>query len=399
MQIILSQNRHQEQNVIILSFPYDQSLMKIARNIGCTWSSSKRAWYLRSSFYNFKLATNAFSSNHVVINKTNYSLNLPVPLQYSAKVLGKKKSIVGKDLSKKDKQLLHGFVKYMRGKMLSESTVRTYYNHVLGLLVYLKGKPTTAICNRDLELFMEDVCVPRGYSISTVRQLVSAMKQFKKFYPDCGIENLTLQRPNRSLFLPTVLSKEEIIVLLRVTRNLKHRTILAIIYASGLRISELINLELRDIDIDRKQILIRNAKNRKDRYVILAESFLPLLQNYLTTYRPEVYFAEGVRSSTRYSTESIRKFLRASCYRAKIVKKVTPHTLRHSYATHLLENGVDLRYIQMLLGHARPETTMIYTHVAKKDLLQIESPLDTLTKGLSESVNNNKKVLISHNIF
>jgi site-specific recombinase XerD len=123
------------------------------------------------------------------------------------------------------------------------------------------------------------------------------------------------------------------------------------------------------------------------------------MQNYLTTYRPEVYFAEGIRSSTRYSPESIRKFLRASCYRAKIVKNVTPHTLRHSYATHLLENGVDLRYIQMLLGHARPETTMIYTHVAKKDLLKIESPLDTLVKALSESVNNNKKVLINRNIF
>jgi len=399
MQIILSEGKHQEQNVLLLSFPYDASLMKIARQIGCSWSSSKKIWYMRSSFSNFKLASNAFGSNYEVLNKTNYTLNLPVPVQDSAISVKKKKSKVGQDLSKEDKQLLHGFVKYMRGKMLSESTVRTYYTHILDLLVYLKGKPTYAICNKDMELFMEDVCVPRSYSVSTVRQVVSAMKQFKNFYPDCGIDNLALQRPSKSLFLPTVLSKEEIIDLLRATKNLKHRAILAIIYASGLRIGELLHLELRDIDIDRSQILIRNAKNRKDRYVILAKSFLPLMQNYLTTYRPVVYFAEGVKGSTPYSAESIRKFLRTSCYHAKITKKVTPHTLRHSYATHLLENGVDLRYIQMLLGHARPETTMIYTHVAKKDLLKIESPLDTLVKGLTDSVNNKQKVLISRNIL
>ncbi len=399
MEITLSQSIHREQSVLTLSFPYDESYIKIARNIGCTWSSTKKIWYMRSSYSNFKLASNAFGRNSVILNKSNYILKLPAPIENSATSVKKKISVIGKDLSKEDKQLLHGFVKFMRGKMLSESTVRTYYNHVLDLLVYLKGKPTNTICNRDLELFLEDICVPRKYSVSTVRQVISAMKQLKHFYPDCGIENLTLQRPNKSLFLPTVLSKEEIIDLLKATKNLKHRAILAIIYASGMRISELLHLELRDIDIDRKQILIRNAKNRKDRYVILAESFLPLMQNYLTTYRPEVYFAEGVKGSMPYSAGSIRKFLHKSCIHARISKKVTPHTLRHSYATHLLENGVDLRYIQMLLGHSRPETTMIYTHVAKKDLLKIESPLDTIVKALSDSLNNNQKVMISRNII
>jgi site-specific recombinase XerD len=195
--------------------------------------------------------------------------------------------------------------------------------------------------------------------------------------------------------LPLILSKEEVINLLQCTKILKHRAILALIYASGLRISELINLELQDIDVDRKQIIIKKGKGRKDRYVILANSFLPLLNNYLNTYSPQKYFAEGPIVSMKYSASSVRKFLKQSCRYAGIKKTVTPHTLRHSYATHLLENGVDLRYIQELLGHARPETTMIYTHVSKKDLLHIESLLDTVVKGMLEKDNRDNKVVIS----
>lgn len=167
---------------------------------------------------------------------------------------------------------------------------------------------------------------------------------------------------------------------------------MALIYSAGLRISELINLELRQIDVDRRQIIIKNAKGRKDRNVILAKSFIPVLNNYLNTYRPKVYFTEG-KIGGKYSPESIRAFLKRSCQAAKISKNVTPHTLRHSYATHLLENGIDLRYIQELLGHAKPETTMIYTHVAKKDLLQIESPLDIAFKTIVETKQFNGKRL------
>ena len=201
---------------------------------------------------------------------------------------------------------------------------------------------------------------------------------------------MALERPRRSKRLPLVLSKEEVISLIQVTRNLKHRTCIALIYSCGLRISELINLELRDIDIERRQLLICQGKGRKDRYIILAESFLPLMRNYLTTFQPERYFIEG-RPGKTYSATSIRKFLKASCQRARIYKRVTPHTLRHSYATHLLESGVDLRYIQELLGHAKPENTMIYTHVAKKDLLSIGSPLDLIVNEYLETKSATKK--------
>ncbi len=287
----------------------------------------------------------------------------------------------------------------MRGKVFSESTVRTYYIHILDFTIYLKGKPVAEIVNRDVELFVEDVCVKRRYSVSTHRQVISAMKQFANFHPTCRIENPELERPHKSRFLPVVLSKQEVIDLLRNTRNLKHKAVLALLYSSGLRIGELIDLELNDIDVDRRQIFIRNGKGRKDRYVIMAESFRQLLHNYLMTYRPLKYFVEGQNPNTQYAPTSVRSFLKRSCKLARITKKVTPHTLRHSYATHLLEQGVDLRYIQELLGHARPETTMIYTHVSKRDMLNIESPLDTLIKQMSAPQNKNNNPSLSRENF
>lgn len=206
-----------------------------------------------------------------------------------------------------------------------------------------------------------------------------------------------LPRPSRSRYLLIVLSKEEVVDLLRATKNLKHRTIIAMLYSTGLRISEALNLELKDIDVDRRQLHIKNAKGRKDRFVVLAESFIPLYKNYYMTYSPRNYFIEGP-DYKKYTAGSIRNFLKQSCKLANIGKRVTPHTLRHSYATHLIENGVGLRYVQDLLGHSKPETTMIYTHVAKKDLLQIQSPLDTVFITLSETNKKQQNQSLSDNI-
>lgn len=224
--------------------------------------------------------------------------------------------------------------------------------------------------------------------------MISAVKHFGERFSRSEIVPPDLTRPAKNKRLPTVLSKQEVVVLLQSTSNLKHRTALAMLYASGLRIGELISLKIADIDMERRQIRIQNAKGRKDRYGILAESILPLLHNYLMTYRPVYYFIEGPQQK-KYSEGSVRKFLQRSCQRAGIKKHCTPHTLRHSYATHLIENGVGLRHVQDLLGHSKPETTMIYTHVAQKDLLQIRSPLDTVVLELLESDKNPLKISLS----
>ncbi|CAL65930.1 site-specific tyrosine recombinase/integron integrase [Christiangramia forsetii] len=268
---------------------------------------------------------------------------------------------------------------YMKGLRYSQSTIKTYCTFTEKFLKFHNYK--TTFSQNDVSRFMEAEIALKSYSISSHRQCISALKHYFEFSDQAEFEISELVRPKKSRFLPTVLSKEEIIDLLRLTRNLKHRCILALIYSSGLRVGELINLHLKDIDIDRKQILIKQAKGRKDRYVMLAESFLPLLYNYLQTYEPKRYFTEGY-DNKKYSSSAIRSFLKDSCRRAKISKKVTPHTLRHSFATHMLENGTDLRYIQELLGHSKPETTMIYTHVAKKDLMKIQSPLDASIKAI-----------------
>ncbi|MGB7786948.1 MAG: site-specific tyrosine recombinase/integron integrase [Salinimicrobium sp.] len=303
----------------------------------------------------------------------------------------------GNKFSTAQKKVLHEYVSYLRGQRLSESSVRTYYTFILKLVEHLGEKPYADLVRRDLELFLEKKIAAKNYALSSHRQCISAIKHFLKLYDCEKIKLDELKQPGRSHYLPTVLSKEEVVSLLRVTRNLKHRAILALIYSAGLRIGELLDLRLADIDINRRQIHVKNSKGRKDRVVVLAESMLPLLQNYIATYMPREYFAEGQQGG-QYTPQSIRLFLRQSCRRAGIRKKVTPHSLRHSYATHMLENGIDLRYIQELLGHARPETTMIYTHVSRKDLMKIESPLDVTIKEMLQADKNNENLLLSGKI-
>ena len=161
--------------------------------------------------------------------------------------------------------------------------------------------------------------------------------------------------------------------------NLKHKTILSTIYAAGLRIGEVLNMRIDDIDIDRMQIHIKNAKGKKDRYVKLSKANLLVIKQYLHRFAPQKYLFEG-QDSVQYSSCSIRQFLKRSCKKAGITKYVTPHTLRHSYATHMLELGIDLRYVQAFLGHSKPETTMIYTHISSQKVDNMVNPLDELFK-------------------
>ena len=269
------------------------------------------------------------------------------------------------------------FRQFLEARRYSSNTVATYSTFIQQFLEFLKGTPPEAATRAEAEAFLEYLVLRRRIAISTHRQAISALKQFAVFLPDCCIDPEGLVRPRKSYKLPTVLSTAEVIRLLQVTRNLKHRAILALLYGCGLRVGELLALELAQLDIPRRQLFIRDGKGRKDRQVVLADRLIPLLQNYLATYRPERFVAEGGPGKP-YSATSVRVMLKRNALRAGILKPISPHTLRHSYATHLLEKGVDIRYIQELLGHAKPETTMIYTHVSRKDLLNIKSPLDLL---------------------
>lgn len=371
--VIFKRMNHNNRDSLVIIFNFNTTLIDAIKEIGIfCWSSSKKYWFCNFSEANLNLTRAALKSIARLIETP--SIYHPSKGKINRK---------GRVISEENKTIIRAYVSYLNGKCYSKSTIKTYFCFIADFFEFVNSVPVKNLTNKDVERFIEQVFIPRKYSISTHRQFISALKLFVVFNPETKIDNFSLSRPKRSQFLPTVLSKEEVLDILRCTKNLKHRAILALIYSSGLRISELINLELKHINIDRRQILIKNSKGRKDRMVILAESFLPVLFNYINTYKPLLFFAEG-KPKQKYSPESIRATLKRSCKSANINKKVTPHTLRHSYATHLLENGIDLRYIQELLGHSKPETTMIYTHVTKKDLLNIESPLDVALKSMIE---------------
>ena len=216
------------------------------------------------------------------------------------------------------------------------------------------------------------------YSASYQNQIVNAVKLFFR-----GIEHKQLQpelihRPKTQKLLPNVLSKEEIKLILNAHGNIKHKAMLSLIYSCGLRRSELLHLKLTDIDSKRGLVIIRQGKGRKDRIAPLSEKILNLLRDYYTAYKPNLWLFEGQDKKSQYDERSLQNVLKQAVEKSRITKPVSLHWLRHSYATHLLENGTDLRYIQEILGHSSSRTTEIYTHVSNKSLQKIVSPFDTL---------------------
>ncbi|WP_052444044.1 tyrosine-type recombinase/integrase [Flammeovirga sp. OC4] len=229
-----------------------------------------------------------------------------------------------------------------------------------------------------LEQYLFHIVSVEKRSDSYQNQALNAVK----FYLERVLERdycyYNVQRPRKKERLPVVLSTGEIKSIFTNTRNIKHKAILMTIYSAGLRIGELINLEIKDIDSKRMLIRVVEGKGNKDRNTLLSEKNLLILREYFKNYRPKKYLFEGEKEGMKYSRTSVSKILKRAVIKSKIQKRVTVHTLRHSFATHLLENGVDLRYIQSLLGHNSSMTTQIYTHVSTKVVREIQSPLDNL---------------------
>lgn len=396
MVITLKPLFHRDVSQIGIYFVYnDKVKAHIKAFEGVKWSMTHRVFYVvDSSVHRVSLFKYLNDFGYWV----NYSAikNIMLPKAKPVQIEKPHKLDMFKALPPTHQEKLRRFVDYLRGKRLSESTVKSYGYFILRFLHYHKDVLVANWANEHINLFMENVLAKEHYSISSHRQSVGAIKYFTELCGMAEFDASGFERPKKSRFLPIVLSKEEVIDILQATKNLKHRTVLALIYSSGLRIGELLNLELKDIDIDRSQVHIKSGKGRKDRTVVLSEVIKPLLCNYIQTYKPQRYFVEGAPGDP-YTAGSVRQFLRKACNDAGIKKRVTPHTLRHSYATHMLENGVDLRYIQELLGHSKPETTMIYTHVAQKDLMKVRSPLDVTVDQLTKTDKAEQNLLLSRN--
>jgi len=207
--------------------------------------------------------------------------------------------------------------------------------------------------------------------------MINAIKFYYEMVMNMPNRFYNIERPIKEEKLPVVLSKKEVASLLSGIHNIQHRCMVSLLYAAGLRLSELLKLKITGIDSDRMLIRVKGAKGNKDRYTILSRSLLKDLRQYYLQYRPKELLFEGPMGD-RYSDTSVRKIVKRAAQRVGIRKTVGPHTLKHSFATHLLEDGTDLRYIQTLLGHNSSKTTEIYTHVATNIVKGIQSPLDTL---------------------
>lgn len=267
------------------------------------------------------------------------------------------------------------FRRYLASKRYSEKTIETYADALRAFFTFCNTKALKDITNEDVIAFNNEHILKHHFSTSYQNQIVNALKLFFKIVEEKSIEIEKIYRPKREKKLPKVLSKTEVFQIINATENLKHKTLLALIYSAGLRISEALNMKLKDIDSQRMLIHVKNAKGKKDRYTLLSEKVLLLLREYYTIYQPKEYVFNG-QFENKYSSRSAQLVLKNAAQKAGIQKEISLHTLRHSFATHLLENGTDLRYIQDLLGHSSPKTTMIYTHVSNDQLKKITNPFD-----------------------
>lgn len=264
-------------------------------------------------------------------------------------------------------------------KQYSPNTIKTYIHMFRQFLLYVNPLPLHQVTTSHILHYHKEIIEKRGISASYQNQSINAIKFYIEKVLNYPKVTYDLCRPRKSKNLPKVLSVEEVARILDKTHNIKHKTILSVIYGCGLRISECISLKVEDIDSSNMRIWVRNAKGKKDRLTLLSPGLLEQLRAYYKVYRPKERLFEGVNGKP-YSASSIRKVFNRSKKKARVNIPATVHSLRHSFATHLLDSGTNLRYIQKLLGHNSSKTTEIYTHVSKANLTNIQSPYELIGK-------------------
>ena len=261
-------------------------------------------------------------------------------------------------------------------KKYSLNTAKTYISCFEAFLQFYRHIKLVDINENNIRTYLQHLSM-MGKSSSYIHQSINSIKFYYEVVLRMPNRFYAIERPFKEKSLPTVLDTEEVREMLYVTGNIKHRCILELLYSAGLRRAELLNLKISDIDSKRMLIKVVSGKGKKDRYTLLGQQTLENLRKYYIKFKPKNYLFEG-EIGEMYSETSVGKIVKRSARLANIIKNVTPHTLRHSFATHLLENGVNLRNIQVLLGHSSTKTTEIYTHVAKSSFENIKNPIDYL---------------------
>jgi len=342
----------------------------------CYWKPDGYYWEMPNNEDNFEMVMVNFGDRAISIEKDS---KMPVSKknEMGAGIELKLKAI-SEEGTKQIEESVAYLKRWMNHKRYSISTVGTYCEVVRLFLRYVYPKSTQEVELGDMVLFVNEFIIANGYSYSYQNQVVNGCKLFFREVIKSKLDVEKFERPRREYKLPNVLSKDEVKAILSGLKNQKHKTMLSLIYACGLRRGELLNLKPQDIDSKRGVIYIINSKGKKDRVVPLSEKIIAMLREYYRRYKPQMWLFEGKLKGEQYSETSLQKVLKLALVQAGIKKPATLHWLRHSYATHLLESGTDLRFIQELLGHKSSKTTEIYTHVSTKILQKIKSPFDDL---------------------
>ncbi len=270
-----------------------------------------------------------------------------------------------------------GYLETLERRRYSESTIKTYCSYFRDFQHAFQGTKLETINTAQINGYLLKLIRERDISISQQNQRINAIKFYYEKVLGREKRYYKVERPRKERILPKVLAKTEIKKILDHCTNLKHRMILTLLYSGGLRRSEVLDLKISDIESERELLRVRGAKGKKDRYTLLSGKILADLRQYYREYKPDKYLFEGQRGG-KYSATSVAKILKNAALKAGIKKRVTPHMLRHSFATHLLEQGTDLRYIQELLGHNSSRTTEIYTHVRSASVRNIKNPIDDI---------------------
>ncbi len=337
---------------IAVSLPYDKELIDRIRTVtGREWLWEEKVWTVPETSGMVEVLQSLFSDMRVEVDPLLRGNVMPIERM--------RRELVARKYSPK--------------------TVKAYVRTNERMLEMVEKRPDD-ITSEDVRRYLAHLSQNRGASASTLNQAINALRFL---YGRIMGRRLAydIHRPKKDKRLPVVMGRQEVARLLRGVTNLKHRTILTLTYSSGLRVSEVVRLRVHDVDRERKLLHVRRGKGRKDRYTVLSGIAESCLEGYIDEYRPVKWLFPGGNGRGHLTERTVQHVFERASRRAGVRPGATVHSLRHSFATHLLEDGVDLRYIQELLGHASCRTTQIYTHVTKRDLVRIVSPLDRFGDG------------------
>lgn len=361
-----------ERQIGIKFYP-DKVIHSLLKSIdGIKWSKDHNMAYVPNTRDQLNKIYSTFKGVAFIDGKyfyINKPLHYPVEEKYRYKFIKERPAF-----TKGYRRCPVEFLQKLELKKYSKSTAKVYTAFFEGFINHFPDKPIIELGEDEIRAYLS-YQVKLGRSDSMLNQIINSIKFYYEIVLGMPNRFYEIERPMKREKLPEVLSKQEVLKIFSHTFNIKHRCILKSIYSAGLRVGELVNLKVKDIDSSRMMIRIEGAKGGKDRYSLLSSSLLEDLRAYYKQYQPKEYLFEGQKNE-QYSPTSVRKVLKRSCLRAGIKKPVKTHTLRHSFATHLLEQGTDLRSIQVLMGHNSLKTTEIYTHVANTSMNTIKNPLD-----------------------